>query len=158
MKLWVLTVYCFVVLFLLICSGIRSPPFDRSRVWLCRARSKQKLFSLCFKPSQPQQIISGLKKTFTKIYIYSWKDQWDRMWETGRMEWESGELSGEFKEWNTVSWKGHKDGNRHTNRIKRNGQARLVYVKNINRSISTPWRWAHGDLYAVGTYNLFPRI
>ena len=29
------------------------------------------------------------------------------------------------------SWKGHKDRNRHKNRIKRSGQARLVYVKDI---------------------------
>ena len=27
------------------------------------------------------------------------------------------------------SWKGHKDGNRHKNRIKRSGQAGLVHVK-----------------------------
>ena len=38
------------------------------------------------------------------------------------------------------SWKGHKD------RIRRSGQAPLVYVKNINRSIPpTTWRWARGD-------------
>ena len=30
------------------------------------------------------------------------------------------------------SSKGHKDRNRHKNRIKRSGQARLVDVKNIN--------------------------
>ena len=34
------------------------------------------------------------------------------------------------------SGKGHKDRNRHKNRIeKRSGQARLVYVKDINRNI-----------------------
>ena len=27
------------------------------------------LLSLCFKPSQPQRIISGVRKTFTKIYV-----------------------------------------------------------------------------------------
>ena len=41
------------------------------------------------------------------------------------------------------SLKGHKDRNRHKNRIikkkkkKRSGLARLVYVKNINRNIPT---------------------
>ena len=33
------------------------------------------------------------------------------------------------------SWKGHKDRNRHKNRIKRSGQARIVYVKDINCNI-----------------------
>ena len=46
--------------------------------------------------------------------------------------------------------KGHEDGNRHKNRIKRSGQARLVYVKNINRNIPTTWRWARGD-YSLKT-------
>ena len=35
------------------------------------------------------------------------------------------------------SLKGHKDRNRHKNKIKRSGQARLVYVKDINHKI----RW-----------------
>ena len=43
------------------------------------------------------------------------------------------------------SWKGSKERQRHKNRIKRSEQARLVYVKNINRNIPTTWRWAHGD-------------
>ena len=43
------------------------------------------------------------------------------------------------------SWKGHKYRNRHKNRITRSGQARLVYVKNINCSISNTWRWAHAS-------------
>ena len=54
----------------------------------------------CFEPSQPQGIISGLKETFIKRCI-SWKDRWGRD-KTGRTEWENGELSGEFMEWNTV--------------------------------------------------------
>ena len=41
------------------------------------------------------------------------------------------------------SWKGHKDRNRYKNRIKRSGQARLVYVTDINRNIATAWRWPH---------------
>ena len=52
------------------------------------------------------------------------------------------------------SWKGHKDRNRHKNRIKKkSGQARLVYVKNINCNIPTTWRWAQGDLWCWMTFN-----
>ena len=43
------------------------------------------------------------------------------------------------------SWKGHKNRNRHKNRMKRSGQARLVYVKDINCDILTTWRWARGN-------------
>ena len=45
----------------------------------------------------------------------------------------------------TYSWKGHKDRNRHKKTTKRSGQARLVYVKGINRNIPTTWRWTRGD-------------
>ena len=44
-------------------------------------------------------------------------------------------------------WKGHRDRNRHKNRIQRSGQARLVYVKDINHNIPTTWRWARGDVH-----------
>ena len=37
------------------------------------------------------------------------------------------------------SWRGHRDRNTHKKRIKRSGQARLVYVRNVNRSIPTTW-------------------
>ena len=38
------------------------------------------------------------------------------------------------------SWKGHKERNRHKNRIKRSGQARLVYVFDINQpSLPNPF-------------------
>ena len=43
------------------------------------------------------------------------------------------------------SWKGHKDRNKHKNRIKRGGQARLVCIKNINRNITTTWRGTYRD-------------
>ena len=43
------------------------------------------------------------------------------------------------------NWKSHEDRNRHKDRIKRSGQARLVYVKNINSNNPTTWRWANGD-------------
>ena len=61
-------------------------------------------------------------------------------------------VSGEFMEYEygmKYSWKGHKDRNRHKNRIKRNGQARLVYVKNINSNIPTTWRWARGTYMKI---------
>ena len=50
------------------------------------------------------------------------------------------------------SWTGHEERNKHNNRIKRSGQARLVYVRHkpwnphhmLNRNIPTTWRWARG--------------
>ena len=40
------------------------------------------------------------------------------------------------------SWKGHNDRNQHMNKIKRSGQARLVYVKDISHNIpTTVIRW-----------------
>ena len=53
------------------------------------------------------------------------------------------------------SWKGFKDRNRHKNGIKRNGQARLGYVKNINHHIPTTSRWARGDSGIVKKTNLY---
>ena len=47
------------------------------------------------------------------------------------------------------SWKGHKDRNRHKNRVQRSGQARLIYVMDINRNIPTTGRWA-GRMKEVG--------
>ena len=44
------------------------------------------------------------------------------------------------------SRKGHKERNRYKNRIKRSGQARLVYVEDLNRNIPTTWRRACGDV------------
>ena len=49
-------------------------------------------------------------------------------------------------EWNTVERA--IDRNRHKNRIKRSGQARLVYVKDINRNVPATWRRARGDMKA----------
>ena len=46
-------------------------------------------------------------------------------------------------EWNTVK-RAIKTENRHKNRIKRSGQAWLVYVTDINRNIPSTWRWAPG--------------
>ena len=49
--------------------------------------------------------------------------------------------------------KDHTDRNRHKNRIKRSGQARLVYVKNINLHIPTTWRWARGNTLKIQITN-----
>ena len=48
-------------------------------------------------------------------------------------------------EWNIVERAIKTD--RHKNRIKRSGQAWLVYVCDINRNIPTTRRWARGDLW-----------
>ena len=37
--------------------------------------AKVQLISWCFKPSQPQRIISGLKETFIKTYMVERTDQ-----------------------------------------------------------------------------------
>ena len=99
------------------------------------------LVSLCFKPSQPQRITSGLTETFIKRHMVERTNKArDR---TGRTEWENGELSGEFMEWNKVerAIKTKID----TRTIIRSRQAQLVYTTDINRNISTTWRWARGD-------------
>ena len=46
-------------------------------------------------------------------------------------------------------WKGHRDRNRHKNRVKRSGQPKLVYVKDINRNTPTTWRWAPGEQHST---------
>ena len=43
------------------------------------------------------------------------------------------------------SWKGHTDRNRHKNRTKRSGQARLVYVKDTNHNVPAAWGRARGE-------------
>ena len=58
---------------------------------------------------------------------------------------ESWELSGEFMEWNTVERAIKTEIDTRKNRIKKSGQAQLVYTKNINRNIPTTWRWALWD-------------
>ena len=61
---------------------------------------------------------------------------------TRRKEWERvvGKIYG-----TKYSRKGHKAGNRHKNRIKRSGHARLAYVWDINHNIPTTKRWASRD-------------
>ena len=105
----------------------------------CRLLAGILLVSWCFKPSQPQRIISGLRETFIKRYIVERTNKAEIRPEEQRKRRDVGRLHG-LK----YSWKGHKDRNRHRSRIKRSGQAELVYVKDINRNIPTTWRWARG--------------
>ena len=56
---------------------------------------------------------------------------------------EGAELSGGFMERNTVERTIRTEID--TRKSKRSGQARVVYVKDINRNIPTTWRWARGD-------------
>ena len=97
----------------------------------------RKLVSWCFKPSQPQMTISGPKETFIKSYIAE---------RTNKAEIRPKAQSCPENLWNEIQLKEPLRQNRHKNIIKRRGQARLVYVKNINCYIPTIWRWAHEDL------------
>ena len=76
--------------------------------------------SWCFEPSQPQRIISGLKETLKKRYIIEWTNKAEIRPE------EQSEKVESCREnlWNEIQLKGGKSG-----------QARLVYVKHINRNI-----------------------
>ena len=74
-----------------------------------------------------------MKETFTKRYIA------ERTNKAGiRLEVQS-EKAESCREnlWNEIQLKGLQVRNRHTNRIKRSGQARLVYVKDVTRNIPT---------------------
>ena len=78
-------------------------------------------------PSQQQRTISGLKETFIKRCIVKRTNKAEIRPE------KQSEKAKSCREKNgmTYSWKGHKDKNRHKNRIQRSEQARLVHVKNI---------------------------
>ena len=91
------------------------------------------LVSWCFKPSQPQRITSGLKETFIKRYVV------ESIRKAEIRPEEESEKGKSCREdlWNEIQLKGPQDNNRHKNRIKTSGQARLIYVKNINRKIPT---------------------
>ena len=79
----------------------------------------------CFKPSQPQRITSGLKETFIKRYTVERTNKAEIRPE------EQSEKTESCREnlWNEIQLKGPCDKNRRKNRIKRSGQARLVYVR-----------------------------
>ena len=100
-----------------------------------------KLVSWCFKPSQPQRIIPGLRETFIKRCRVertnkAAKDRKHRV----RKRKVVGRIYGM-----KYCWKGHENINGHKSRIKRSGQARLVCVKDINRNIPTTSRCALRD-------------
>ena len=88
------------------------------------------LVSWCFKPSQPQRSISGLRQNFIKRYVVE---------RTNKAEIRPEEQSKKAESCREKLWNGiqHKDRNKPNNRIKRSGHARLVYVFVINRNIPT---------------------
>ena len=89
------------------------------------------LVSWGFNLIQPKRIISGLRETFIKIYI--------ELKEELRPEGQS-EKAESCREnlWNETQLKGlYKDGDKRMNRINRSGQARLVYVFDVNHNIPT---------------------
>ena len=110
------------------------------RYQLLRERVRY-LVSLRFEPRQPQKITLGLREAFTKRYIV------ERINEAEIRPEEQSEKAESCRDnlWNEIRLKSHKDRNGHKNIIKTSGQARLVYVFDINRNIPTTWRWARGD-------------
>ena len=70
---------------------------QQSRLGVCA-----RLVYWCFKPSQPQRIISGLKETFIKRYMVERTNKAEIGPEEQSKK--SRELSGEFMEGNTVEW------------------------------------------------------
>ena len=77
-----------------------------------------------------------LRKTFIKRYIVE---------KTNKAELRPEERSEKAKGcrenlWNEIPLKDHKDRKRHKNRVKRSGQASMVYVCDINHNIPTTRR------------------
>ena len=73
------------------------------------------MVSWCFKPSQPQRIISGLRETFIKRFIVERTNKAEIRPE------EQSEKAGSCRKnvcGMEYSWKGHKDRSRHKNIIK----------------------------------------
>ena len=70
--------------------------------------------SWCFKPSQPQRIISGLRETFIKRYEVERTNKAEIRPEEQSRKAESWENS-----WNEIQLKGHEDRNRHKNTIRK---------------------------------------
>ena len=87
----------------------------------------------CFKPSQPQRIISGLSDIFGKRYIVVRANKAEIRPE------EHSEKAASCREnlWNEIQLKGPQRQKETQERIKKSGQARLVYAKDINRNIPT---------------------
>ena len=70
-------------------------------------------------------VVSGMKETFRKRYVV------ERTSEAEIRPEEESQKTGSCREnlWNEIHLKGHKDRNRLENKMKRSGQARLVYVR-----------------------------
>ena len=83
-------------------------------------------------PSQPHRIVSGLKENFRKRYTVEKTNKAEMR--PGEQS-EGAELSGGFMERNTVERTIRTETD--TRKSKRSGQARVVYVKDINRNIPT---------------------
>ena len=90
---------------------------------------------MCFKPSQPQGIISGLREIFIKKY---------RVERTNKAEIRLKEQSEKAEScqdnlWNEIQLKGQKrrkqTQEKEREKERKSGQAHLVYVKYINRNI-----------------------
>ena len=82
------------------CSAPLLALIDSTSYWSFWNSLFSNLVSWCFKPSQPQRIISGLRKTFIKRYMIERTNKTEIRQE--KTEWESGELSGDFMDWNPV--------------------------------------------------------
>ena len=74
--------------------------------------------SWCFKPSQPQRIISELKEAFVKIHFVERTNKAELRPE------EQSEKTESCREnlWHEIQMKGYKNRNRHKNKIKSSGQ------------------------------------
>ena len=128
------------------CETFFLQGWKNAEVWVFTDQRCQVIVSWCFKPSEPHRIILGLRETFTKRHII------ERTKKAEIRPEEQSEKSESCREnlRRKYSWKGLKDRYRHRNRVKRKGQAWLVHVKNINRNITTTWRWAHMDPMMYG--------
>ena len=76
------------------------------------------MVNLCFEPSQPLGIISGLRETFIKRHIVERNNKAEI-----KPEEESEKTESCWDNlWNEIQLKGHKDRNKFKNRIKRSGK------------------------------------
>ena len=114
---------------------------SRGGYWGQRWLLRTELVCWWSKPSQHQRILLGLRKTFIKRYIVERTNKTElRRRNRVRKRRLVGRIYG-MKH----NWKAHKDRNRHKNRIKRSGQARLIYVSDVNHNIPTMWWSARGE-------------
>ena len=107
---------------------------------------KGNLVTWCFKPSQPQRVISGLRETFVKRYILErtskaeirLEEQSEKVQRCQENLCNEIQLNGPWRQ---------KQTQEQTKKKKRSGQAQLVSVKDINRNIPTTWRWGREDYH-----------